>query len=81
NPVAIGKESIANNAQIVKLDGFSGHGDMNDLKDWVGHLKNPPLKTILIHGEIDSLENLKNELEAMDHNIHIAKLYETIELK
>jgi|LGOV01.1.fsa_nt_gb metallo-beta-lactamase family protein len=81
NPIKIGKESVVNNAQIVKLDGFSGHGDMNDLKDWVNHLKTPPLKTILIHGEVDSLENLKTELETMNHNIHIAKLYETIELK
>lgn len=79
--IKIGKESVPNKAQIVKLDGFSGHGDMNDLKDWVNHLKNVPLKTILIHGEVDSLENLKNELETIGHTVHIAKLYETIELK
>ncbi|MCD6436510.1 MAG: MBL fold metallo-hydrolase [Clostridiales bacterium] len=81
NPIQIGKESISNNAQIVKLDGFSGHGDLNDLKNWVNHLESPPSKTILVHGEVDSLENLKKELQTMNHNVHIAKLYETIELK
>ncbi|MBN2259139.1 MAG: MBL fold metallo-hydrolase, partial [Clostridiales bacterium] len=80
NPVYIGKETVANHAEIVTVEGFSGHGDLDDLKEWISLLPSPPIKTILIHGERNSLENLKNELEIIGHDVHIAKLYETIEI-
>ena len=80
SPIQIGKLSVNNNAQIVKVDGYSGHGDMEDLKQWIQELEEPPIKTVLIHGEPDSLKYLKGELELLDHNVEIAKLFETIEL-
>jgi metallo-beta-lactamase family protein len=80
NPVRIGKNDISNNAEIVKVDGFSGHGDLDDIKEWLGSLDKPPIKTVLVHGEPDGLINLQKELEAMGHTIHIAELYESIEL-
>ncbi len=80
NPVRIGKKDISNNAEIVRVDGFSGHGDLDDIKAWLSSLDKPPIKTVLVHGEPDALINLKKELETMGHTIHIAELYETIEL-
>lgn len=80
SPIKIGKLSVNNNAQIVKVDGYSGHGDKEDLKQWIQELEEPPIKTVLIHGEPDSLKYLKGELELLDHNVEIAKLFETIEL-
>ena len=53
---------------------------MEDLKQWIQELEEPPIKTVLIHGEPDSLKYLKGELELLDHNVEIAKLFETIEL-
>lgn len=40
------------NAEVVILDAFSGHADMNDLDEWISHIKG--LKKILfVHGEED----------------------------
>jgi metallo-beta-lactamase family protein len=80
NPVQIGKNAVANNAQIVRVDGFSGHGDLDDLKEWAATLDKEPIQTILVHGELDALASLKKELEQENHTVHVAELFETIEL-
>lgn len=47
-------EEIAVNAEIYSLSGFSGHADQKGLLDWVGHFKQKPKKTFIVHGEDDS---------------------------
>lgn len=43
------------NAEVVILDAFSGHADMNDLDNWVGGIKGLK-KVMLVHGEVDQSE-------------------------
>ncbi len=51
------------NAEIEKLNAFSAHADYNEIKEWVSGYDLKKLKKIfLVHGESDSLENLKKEL-------------------
>jgi len=39
------------NAEIEKINGFSGHADADQLMRWAGGFKNPPKKTFIMHGE------------------------------
>jgi metallo-beta-lactamase family protein len=38
-------------ARIQQIHGFSGHADRSALLRWLGHLKQPPRKVFLTHGE------------------------------
>ena len=38
-------------AQIRRIDGLSAHADRTGLLDWLGHLKTPPRRLFLTHGE------------------------------
>ncbi|MDW7668237.1 MAG: MBL fold metallo-hydrolase [Bacillota bacterium] len=50
-------EEIKVNAKIYSIEGFSGHGDRDDLISWLKELKSAPKKTFIVHGEEDSREN------------------------
>ena len=56
-------EEVAVKAKIESLQGLSAHADLPMLLEWVGKFKNKPKKIFLVHGEDDSLENLKKEIE------------------
>ena len=43
-------EEIMVNAEIAKMDGISGHADMNMLLDWLEHLQNRPEMVFVNHG-------------------------------
>ncbi len=81
SPVFIGKESVPNRANIVTVEGFSGHGDRDDLYQWTQGLPRPPQRTILIHGETDSLEDFKAFLEERNHQVTLPDYLETISLE
>lgn len=59
-------ESIEVNADIVKLDGISGHADQKGLLRWLSGFENKPRKLFLVHGEADVIpvfeEKVKKEL-------------------
>lgn len=44
-------EKIAVKAEIVRLEGFSGHADQKALLDWVKGLQKQPRQIFLVHGE------------------------------
>jgi metallo-beta-lactamase family protein len=46
------------------LQGFSGHGDRNDLLGWVGAMSQKPKRTFLVHGEEHSAFALAEGLQA-----------------
>ncbi len=51
------------NAEIRVLNSFSAHADYNEIKEWINNYDLEKLKKIfLVHGERDSLLNLKKEL-------------------
>lgn len=37
--------------EVVTIEGFSGHSDMNQLLDWIRAIKNPPRKIYTMHGD------------------------------
>lgn len=55
-------EQIKNNANIVTLSGFSGHGDMKTLINWLSMLSTPPRKVFITHGENASRQHLEKEI-------------------
>lgn len=69
-------------AAIKKIDVFSGHGDLNDLINFVGSQdKNTLKKIFLVHGELESMNNFKAKLEDKGfENIEIPEFKQTFEL-
>ncbi len=49
-------ETIAVNAKIYNLGGFSGHADREGLFDWINHFQQKPDDIFLVHGEAESKE-------------------------
>jgi metallo-beta-lactamase family protein len=69
-------------AKIERIDVFSGHGDHNDLIDFVKQQQPEKLKkTFLIHGELTSMEDFKVSLEAIGYtNVEIPEKGQSYEL-
>lgn len=69
-------------ANIEKIDVFSGHGDRNDLIDFVGMQSPDTLKSIfLVHGEFESMESFRDTLAEEGYpQVVIPKKGETYEL-
>ncbi len=62
--VVIGKNTVAVNAKIVQLKGFSAHGDTNDYTEWLKRFLGQNLKKIyLIHAEPVRAAALKTHFE------------------
>lgn len=52
-------EKIVVDANIHSIEGFSGHGDQNDLLDWLKGFRKTPKKIFIVHGERKSSEALE----------------------
>jgi metallo-beta-lactamase family protein len=50
-------EEVQVNAEIVNLEGFSGHADRDGLTDWMNHFTTSP-KVFLVHGEKEAKHDL-----------------------
>ena len=61
--VKIFGEEIAVNAEVVYIDGYSGHADQKLLMNFVGEFKEKPKKIFLVHGEEDAQNVLKGKIE------------------
>lgn len=62
NPIRMHGQEIEVRAAIEKVPGLSGHADRSGLLQWLGHLKAPPKRTFLTHGEPDSAAALADTL-------------------
>jgi len=70
--VRIHGEEIAVNAKIEKIEGYSGHADLNGLLNWVRNFDDQLLKVIfIVHGEAHSMENFKMEIEKSIKNARV----------
>lgn len=79
--VKIFNESIKINAAIHSIEGFSGHADMNDLINWIGHFKKMPEKIFVVHGEKESTTNFSNVIiEKFGIDTMVPSLNESIDL-
>lgn len=55
-------EEIAVKSSVYSLQGFSSHGDMNDIVSWIEGNREIPRKIILVHGEEESMAHLQRTL-------------------
>ena len=68
------------NAEVVVLESFSAHADMNDLDDYIGKIKGLK-KILLVHGEPDQSEPMAERLKAeLKVETHIMRPGEEVEL-
>ena len=51
------------NAEVFKINEFSGHADQSELLDWLQHFKTPPILTFINHGEPHQSQALKTKLK------------------
>jgi len=79
-PSLLGKE-LSIRAKVIKIEGLSGHADKQDIIKYITSIKGLK-KIILNHGEIDSLNILKSELQQkLDLDILIPNKNAIINLK
>ncbi len=71
-------EKIAVKAKVHTINGFSAHGDREDMIDWISHFDGLN-KIYLIHGEEEKAKAFKKRIkERMDIKVHIVKEREHI---
>ena len=61
--VKIFGEEIGINARVEYIEGYSGHADQEWLLNFIYSFIRKPKHIFLVHGEIDSQEELKNKIE------------------
>ncbi len=72
-------ERVAVKAKIASLDYFSGHADHDSLMKWINYYKKKPKKIILVHGEPEGLNALKEAIDGIGLNASIAKYKTTFD--
>lgn len=66
------------NAEVFKINEFSGHADQGELIDWLQHFKKPPQLTFLNHGDPHQSQALKTKIKSeLKWNCTIAKINTT----
>jgi len=79
--VKIFGEEIEVRADIIKIDGFSGHADKNGLLEWLGGFSKLPGKIFLIHGEEGVIEQFSGTIKSrFDVETIVPKMYETFNI-
>ncbi len=54
---------VSVHAEIIQMGSTSAHADYEEMLIWLDHLKNPPRKTFITHGEKESANALKEKIE------------------
>ncbi|HON57402.1 MAG TPA: MBL fold metallo-hydrolase, partial [bacterium] len=79
--VRIHGDSVMVKAEIIKLEGFSGHIDNPGILEWLSSLKKKPIKTFIIHGEEDQQLGLEKSIkENFGFDTYIPALREMVNL-
>jgi metallo-beta-lactamase family protein len=60
--VRIHGEDVPVKARIETIDGFSAHADRNEILEWLGHFREPPRHTWVVHGEPAAASALSGEI-------------------
>ncbi len=69
------------NAAVYVLDGFSGHGDRNDLAWWYSQTGGGIENAFLVHGELEAMDALVPVLQPFVRNtVHIPELHGSYEV-
>lgn len=79
--VTIQGEEIKVRAAVEFLEDYSGHGDYNDILDWLSGFQKKPKKLFLVHGEEESATALKARIEKkLGWNVVVPSMRESVEL-
>jgi metallo-beta-lactamase family protein len=62
--VKLFNETIDVKAEILHLDGISGHADNNGLLRWIEAIQNKPQKVFVVHGDDDAANDFTQQLTA-----------------
>ena len=66
------------NAEVFKINSFSGHADQSELIDWLKHFDTAPKLTFINHGEIHQSQAFKVKIKTdLKWNCTVAKMNET----
>ena len=69
------------NAKIVRVHGFSGHADREELFKWLTSLKRSPKRVFVIHGEKDAAKSFAEMIEERtDYPVTVPKYNDVVEL-
>ncbi len=60
--VKIHGEYVPVNAEVSHLEGFSGHADQRELMAWLGHFRQAPRQTFVVHGEPEASDALRQTI-------------------
>lgn len=56
-------ETVPIAAQVIELGNMSAHADYQEILSWLSHFQSPPRKTFITHGEPESADALKLQIE------------------
>lgn len=77
-PVIIGERPVEVQAEIIPISGFSGHGDRDDLSEWIA--TGSPQRILLGHGEPEVLIDWQAYLASQGYQVDILTRSEAITL-
>ena len=77
--VRVAGEEVRVQAELHTINGFSAHGDQNDLVSWAENFKTNPTY-VIVHGEPKSSEALSERLKTTGKNTFIPKRGDVLEL-
>ena len=68
-------------AEVIQLEGISGHADANELLGWMGQAK-PPEMTYVTHGEPDSADALRFRIDhELGWNVRVPEHLERVSIR
>ncbi len=74
-------ESIEVNADIVKLDGISGHADQEGLIDWLRGFEEKPRMVFIVHGDADVMPVFEEKIKTdLGYNVYAPYYTDTFDL-
>ena len=69
------------NADIQRIQGFSGHADQRELINWVDEIDHKPTKIFLVHGEGSAIDSLRDKLEERGYDVEVPGMFEEFDLE
>jgi metallo-beta-lactamase family protein len=83
NPtVKIHGQDIPIHARIKNINGFSGHGDYNEILAWLMGFNKPPERTFIVHGDGDASKTMADKIRShFGWEVTVPKFKDSFELE
>lgn len=78
--VKIFGEYVAVKAQIHTIGGFSAHADQKGLLNWTENFNQPPINTVIVHGEPQAAETFNHKLIQKGWHTSVPKIGDVIDV-